>query len=97
MSWLLFLKVKLYNLGLSLIDNTHSQFPIAVSSLSSLSSKPLESEGKFLNRPITTSGKLYDNFFIYVPSAEIFSRIPEQKRKKFASSVLVKWVMLIEF
>ena len=35
------LKVKLYNLILSLIDNTHSQFPVAVSSLSSLSSKVL--------------------------------------------------------
>jgi hypothetical protein len=33
------LKIKLHNLGLSLIDNTHSQFPVAVSSLSSLSSK----------------------------------------------------------
>jgi hypothetical protein len=32
-------KNKLYNLGLSLKDNTHSQFPVAVSSLSSLSSK----------------------------------------------------------
>ena len=76
------LKAKLYNLDLSLIDNTHSQFPVAVSSPSSLSSKALESEGKFLNRPTTTGGKLYDNFFIYLPSAEIFSRIPEQKMKK---------------
>ena len=33
------LKAKLNNLGLSLIDNTQSQFPIAVSSPSSLSSK----------------------------------------------------------
>ena len=33
------LKAKLLNLGLSLIDNTQSQFPVAVSSLSSLSSK----------------------------------------------------------
>jgi hypothetical protein len=33
------IKNKLYNLGLSLIDNTHSQFPVAVSSPSSLSSK----------------------------------------------------------
>jgi hypothetical protein len=28
----------------------------------------LESEGKFLNRPTTTGGKLYDKFFIYVPT-----------------------------
>ena len=35
------LKTKQYNLILSLIDNTHSQFPIAVSSPSSLSSKAL--------------------------------------------------------
>jgi hypothetical protein len=33
------LKPKLFNLGLSLKDNTHSQFPAAVSSVSSLSSK----------------------------------------------------------
>jgi hypothetical protein len=32
-------KNKLYNLGLSLKDNAHSQFPAAVSSVSSLSSK----------------------------------------------------------
>jgi hypothetical protein len=32
-------KNKLYNLGLSLIDNTQPQFPVAVSSPSSLSSK----------------------------------------------------------
>ena len=32
-------KNKIYNLGLSLIDNTQSEFPVAVSSLSSLSSK----------------------------------------------------------
>jgi len=30
---------KLFSLGLSLIDNTQSEFPVAVSSLSSLSSK----------------------------------------------------------
>jgi len=59
-------------LGLSLIDNTQPQFPIAVSSLSSLSSKPLESEGKFLNRPTTTGGKLYENFFIFVPQQKFF-------------------------
>ena len=76
------LKTKQYNLILSLIDNTQSKFPVAVSSPSSLSSKTLESEGKFLNRPTTTGGKLYDKFFIYIPSAEIFSRIPEQKMKK---------------
>ena len=35
------LKNKLYNLGLILIDNTQSQFPVAVSSPSSLSSKAL--------------------------------------------------------
>jgi hypothetical protein len=35
------LKAKLYNLDLSLIDNTQPQFPVAVSSLSSLSSKTL--------------------------------------------------------
>jgi hypothetical protein len=28
----------------------------------------LESEGKFLNRPTQTGGKLYDKFFIYVPT-----------------------------
>jgi hypothetical protein len=33
------LKTKRFNLGLSLKDNTQSQFPVAVSSLSSLSSK----------------------------------------------------------
>jgi hypothetical protein len=34
------LKAKLYNLGLSLKDNTHSQFPAAVSSPSSSSKTP---------------------------------------------------------
>ena len=76
------LKIKLYNLGLSLIDNTHSQFPVAVSSLSSLSSKLLESEGKFLNRPTTTGGKLYESFFIFVPQQKFFLGSPEQKMKK---------------
>ena len=28
----------------------------------------IESEGKFLNRPTQTGGKLYDKFFIYVPT-----------------------------
>jgi hypothetical protein len=35
------LKAKLYNLGLSLKDNTQPQFPVAVSSLSSSSKAPL--------------------------------------------------------
>ena len=35
----LLLKAKLFSLGLSLIDNTHLHFPVAVSSVSSLSSK----------------------------------------------------------
>jgi hypothetical protein len=34
-----YLKIKPFNLGLSLKDNTQSQIPVAVSSLSSLSSK----------------------------------------------------------
>ena len=34
-------KNKLYNLGLSLKDNTHSQFPVAVSSVSSSSMAPI--------------------------------------------------------
>jgi hypothetical protein len=28
----------------------------------------LEAEGKFLNRPTQTGGKLYDKFFVYVPT-----------------------------
>ena len=28
----------------------------------------IEGKGKFLNRPTTTGGKLYDKFFIYVPT-----------------------------
>ncbi|MCP8313127.1 MAG: hypothetical protein H3Z53_01980 [archaeon] len=28
----------------------------------------LEGKGKFLNRPTQTGGKLYDKFFIYVPT-----------------------------
>jgi len=28
----------------------------------------LEGEGKFINRPTQTGGKLYDKFFIYVPT-----------------------------
>jgi hypothetical protein len=43
------IKNKLYNLGLSLIDNTQSQFPLAVSSPSSLSSKAP------ITNPVTSS------------------------------------------
>lgn len=28
----------------------------------------LEGEGKFINRPTQTGGKLYDKYFIYVPT-----------------------------
>ena len=28
----------------------------------------LEGEGKFINRPTQTGGKLYDKFFVYVPT-----------------------------
>jgi hypothetical protein len=28
----------------------------------------IEGEGKFINRPTQTGGKLYDKFFIYVPT-----------------------------
>jgi len=28
----------------------------------------LKGEGRFINRPTRTGGKLYDKFFIYVPS-----------------------------
>ena len=28
----------------------------------------LESEGKFINRPTQTGGKLYDKSFVYVPT-----------------------------
>ena len=28
----------------------------------------LEGEGKFINRPTQTGGKLYDKFFIYIPT-----------------------------
>jgi hypothetical protein len=28
----------------------------------------LESVGKFINRPTQTGGKLYDKFFVYVPT-----------------------------
>jgi hypothetical protein len=28
----------------------------------------LEAEGRFVNRPTSTGGKLYDKFFIYVPT-----------------------------
>jgi hypothetical protein len=28
----------------------------------------LRGEGRFINRPTRTGGKLYDKFFIYVPS-----------------------------
>jgi len=28
----------------------------------------LEGKGKFINRPTQTGGKLYDKFFIYVPT-----------------------------
>jgi len=30
--------------------------------------KLLEGKGKFLNRPTQTGGRLYDKFFIYVPT-----------------------------
>jgi len=28
----------------------------------------IESEGRFINRPTKTGGKLYDKFFIYIPT-----------------------------
>jgi hypothetical protein len=28
----------------------------------------LEAEGKFINRPTQTGGKLYDKFFVYIPT-----------------------------
>lgn len=30
--------------------------------------KMIEGKGGFINRPTTTGGKLYDKFFIYVPT-----------------------------